>query len=210
MIRIKRNAVNFAVDSAALLCMVGLLTTGLLVRYVLPPGTGGRGRAGLELWGLGRHDWGEIHFWISVTLVSLLLLHVALHWRWALTTAVRGARPTAERAFRSRQRTLWVTGVAFAIALAAITGGFLLIAGRHTQSTEPTGQRRGRNAASVTAVTLPVATLDQGGARNVRSDGKYVSEGGRSEDLDGSGWQKRRRFGKRCNEAYAIHDELER
>ncbi len=55
--------------------MVG---TGYILWFVLPPGTN---RTHI-LWGLLRHQWGTLHFWISVMLLTVLAVHVALHWRW--------------------------------------------------------------------------------------------------------------------------------
>lgn len=80
---LRRSTLNFLVDLVALLAIFVMIATGLVIRFVLPPGTGGgHGEGGLALWGLGRHDWGDVHFWTSVVLGVLLVLHVALHWSW--------------------------------------------------------------------------------------------------------------------------------
>jgi mono/diheme cytochrome c family protein len=55
--------------------MVG---SGYILWLALPPGTN---RTHI-LWGLLRHQWGAVHAWISVTLLAVLAVHVALHWRW--------------------------------------------------------------------------------------------------------------------------------
>jgi hypothetical protein len=31
---------------------------------------------------MDRHQWGEIHFWIAVVLLSTMSLHLFLHWNW--------------------------------------------------------------------------------------------------------------------------------
>jgi cytochrome b561 len=54
--------------------------TGLLLAYRLPPGS--RGGHGLSSLGWTRHEWGDLHFWISIAFLALLLIHLALHWRW--------------------------------------------------------------------------------------------------------------------------------
>jgi hypothetical protein len=54
--------------------------TGLLLAYRLPPGS--RGGRGLSALGWLRHDWGDLHFWISIAFLALLLVHLGLHWRW--------------------------------------------------------------------------------------------------------------------------------
>jgi hypothetical protein len=87
---LKRNTLNFLIDLASSLVVLGLIATGLLARYVLPPGSGSR----RMLLGLGRHDWGDIHFWIACAGGALLLVHLALHWQWTCTTVLRLCRPT--------------------------------------------------------------------------------------------------------------------
>jgi hypothetical protein len=79
--RVKRAKLNFAVDTVAFMAFVLLIATGILIRYVLPPGSGHFS----ELWGMDRHEWGEIHFWIAVTLLGSLVLHLFLHWRWIIS-----------------------------------------------------------------------------------------------------------------------------
>ncbi len=54
--------------------------TGLLIAYRLPPGS--RGGHGLSALGWTRHEWGDLHFWVSLAFLALLLIHLALHWRW--------------------------------------------------------------------------------------------------------------------------------
>jgi hypothetical protein len=38
------------------------------------------------LWGLSRHDYGYIHFMLALVVVSLMLLHIILHWSWVCAT----------------------------------------------------------------------------------------------------------------------------
>lgn len=54
--------------------------TGLLLAFRLPPGS--RGGRGLEAFGWGRHEWGDIHTWVSYLFMATILLHLGLHWRW--------------------------------------------------------------------------------------------------------------------------------
>jgi len=53
---------------------------GLLIHYVLPP-SGGRGHA-LTLWGMNRHDYGNVHFYLALAMVALIIVHIWLHWSW--------------------------------------------------------------------------------------------------------------------------------
>jgi hypothetical protein len=78
-----RTAINFVVDAVAFAAFLFLATTGVLMRTVLPPGSGHFS----TLWGMDRHAWGDVHFWIAVTLTSAVALHLFLHWRWIVSTA---------------------------------------------------------------------------------------------------------------------------
>jgi len=87
----KKITWNFIVDCASFIAMLGLITTGSIIKFVLPPGSGGRGSAmhdghGGEhiksLLSLGRHDWGEIHFGFAVALITLIIIHIVLHFEW--------------------------------------------------------------------------------------------------------------------------------
>ncbi len=82
----KRTTLNAVVDALAFAGFVLLVATGVLMRWTLPPGSGRH----LTVWGLGRHEWGVVHFWVSVALLAALAAHVALHWRWIVAVARRG------------------------------------------------------------------------------------------------------------------------
>lgn len=74
----KRAQINFMIDTVAFAGFVFLTTTGVLLRYLLPPGSG----RFATLLGLDRHEWGTIHFWVSIIFFAVLALHLILHWRW--------------------------------------------------------------------------------------------------------------------------------
>ena len=73
----KKAELNFAIDLAALAAFILLLSTGFLIYFVLPAGSGQ-----LEIWGLNRHGWGEIHFWIAISFLLIIGIHFVLHWKW--------------------------------------------------------------------------------------------------------------------------------
>lgn len=104
-----RTEKNFFIDSIAFIGFVLLTSTGILMRYVLPPGSG-RWKV---IWGLDRHEWGSIHFWISIIFLSVLTIHLVLHWRWIATFLKR--RPREGSGLRAG---LGIVGLAGLIALA--------------------------------------------------------------------------------------------
>ncbi len=77
----KHLKANAAVDAIAFAGLVCLTATGVLMRYVLPPGSGWH----TTVWGLSRHAWGEIHYWIAVVFLATLALHLLLHRRWIVS-----------------------------------------------------------------------------------------------------------------------------
>jgi hypothetical protein len=95
----KRPQLNALIDGFAFVAFLALVSTGLLLEYQLPAGSGGlsgrgAGRQAGErsvglLWGSTRHEWGQIHYWIAWILMAILALHLLLHWKW-IVSMVRG------------------------------------------------------------------------------------------------------------------------
>ncbi len=91
----RRTTLNFIVDALGFADLLFLATTGVIMRWVLPPGSGGGHARGFrggrppaeanDLLGLGRHDWGNIHFVLALLFVLLILVHLVLHWTWIKT-----------------------------------------------------------------------------------------------------------------------------
>lgn len=87
-----RNTMNFILDLVSFLNLLGLTFTGFVMKYILPPGTGGSGRIlrgstgrgirAQELLSMTRHEWGSIHFYLAIVFVVLMITHIILHWRW--------------------------------------------------------------------------------------------------------------------------------
>jgi hypothetical protein len=88
----KRPTMNFIVDFVGLVNLMCLAFSGFIMKFILPPGTGGLGRGyrggrgqGEEiktLWSLSRHEWGDVHFYLAVLFLVLILVHIILHWNW--------------------------------------------------------------------------------------------------------------------------------
>lgn len=107
----KRPMLNFAIDAVAFVAFIFLTTTGVLTRYLLPPGSGRYA----TLWGLNRHGWGDLHFWVAVALLGVLALHLTLHWRWVLCI-LKGQRAEAS----GYRVALGAVGLAGLLGLAAL------------------------------------------------------------------------------------------
>lgn len=112
----KRNTLNYLIDGLTALSLIGVALTGLVLKFVLPPGSQ---RAGWTLFDMRRHEWGDVHFWTTVALGALLLVHVVLHWQWICVTTSRlvhrGSRPSA------RARSL-IGAVVLVLVAGGVTG----------------------------------------------------------------------------------------
>lgn len=80
--RHSRTALNFWVDLLTAIAFAAMVGTGILAKWILPPGS--RGGVGLTWLGQGRHFWGDVHFWLAIALLALIIIHVWLHWGWIL------------------------------------------------------------------------------------------------------------------------------
>ena len=118
----KRAHVNALIDLAAFIAFILLLSTGFILEYQLPPGSGsleghGWGRGASQrtislVWGLTRHEWGEFHYWIAVAMLAILAAHIVLHWKWIVCT-LRGTHTDAS----GYRLALGVAGLIFATIL---------------------------------------------------------------------------------------------
>ncbi|HXJ94385.1 MAG TPA: DUF4405 domain-containing protein [Terriglobia bacterium] len=123
--RLSRPNLNLIIDILALVSAVFLIVTGFLLEYTLPPGSGRLGTEGfgpapggpqrpiLLLWSLSRHEWGNIHYWIAVSLMAVLSLHLVLHWKWIV--AMAKGKPREGSGIRL---ALGILGLASLLALA--------------------------------------------------------------------------------------------
>lgn len=105
-----RASWNAVVDGICFAAFVLLTSTGVLLRWTLPPGSGHR----TTIFALDRHEWGTLHFWTALALFAALSLHLALHWRFVLGV-VRGR----SREGSWRRAGVGVFGLVALLALAA-------------------------------------------------------------------------------------------
>lgn len=143
----QRLWLNYVVDLLTLLALLAIAGTGLIMRFALPPGSG---HVGNVLWGLGRHDWGSVHFWLTVGTAGILVLHVILHWSWVCTVSNRLLHPRRRVAPPSPSARR-AAGVVFLALIAGVVVGFTYLAkssvrstGIEEQDAEPTGGGRAR------------------------------------------------------------------
>ncbi len=81
----QRTTLNAVLDAVAAVLFLGMVMTGFVIQFALPPGSGRVWR----LWGLARHDWSRSHAIISAGLLLTIVGHVVLHWKWIAQMASR-------------------------------------------------------------------------------------------------------------------------
>jgi hypothetical protein len=84
---------RYITNTLSLLAFFGMISTGLILKFILPPGSGrmlGRGFGGgkpvLTWLGQSRHEWGDWHFYIAIAFLALMATHITLNWNWIRVT----------------------------------------------------------------------------------------------------------------------------
>ncbi len=133
-----KNTLNYIIDAIMAALMLNIVFIGALLGFVIPKGERA-GYAPKVLWGLHRHDWGEIHMYLSLALVAVLIVHVWLHWSWV-----------AACTRRLLARSVWALVLAVLLGAAAVLGIARLVSPRtfaHKEGAGPPVEReepRGR------------------------------------------------------------------
>lgn len=85
----RRGAILYWVAVAALLALLVQAVSGFVLWIALPRGDGFRfrgsgSRLAHDSFGFDRATWLDIHDWTAVALITILLLHLLLNWRWVV------------------------------------------------------------------------------------------------------------------------------
>ena len=101
------NTLVKIVDLLSFILLVIMISTGAILEFTLPARSGP-----LSVWGMTRHEWGDIHSTISMIFLVLMSLHLVLHFKF-----IKGA--IAGNATREQLYRLAIGFIAF-IALVAL------------------------------------------------------------------------------------------
>jgi hypothetical protein len=89
----KKAAKNYMVFVILLILGTIEAVSGFVLWVSLPKGgwQGGKFSAGIEstFWTLSRHTWLDIHNWVATIIVTTVIIHLALQWRWIIYTTKR-------------------------------------------------------------------------------------------------------------------------
>ncbi len=83
-----KSKLNFVIDALMFIILMAIVGLGFLMRYTMPPGQQLMAKTGSNpeiTWlGWNRHDWGDIHYYLALALLTLLVIHLILHWKQIL------------------------------------------------------------------------------------------------------------------------------
>ncbi|WP_155312395.1 DUF4405 domain-containing protein [Desulfosarcina ovata] len=81
----KKIFIKYLIDTMLFVDICSISVVGLLLAFVIPEGRTGWGSK--YLLGLHRHDWGDIHLYLSILLLLLLVLHIWFSWTWIVQSS---------------------------------------------------------------------------------------------------------------------------
>jgi hypothetical protein len=77
-----KNPLKFIIDLMLFVDILSISIIGLILAFIIP--RGGQKQSGSLFLGLARHDWGDIHLYLSLILLFLIVLHITLNWSWVV------------------------------------------------------------------------------------------------------------------------------
>lgn len=86
-----RSSIVKFIDLLSFVTLTLMVSTGVLVKYTLPPRSGGD-----AVWGLTRHDWGDVHYYLSLVFLVLIASHLVTH-RNFIKAAIAGKASTESK-----------------------------------------------------------------------------------------------------------------
>jgi hypothetical protein len=78
----KKNDWKYLLDALLFVDLCSIAAIGLLLAFVIPSGRAPD--TSKYFLGLHRHDWGNIHLYLALFLLVLLVLHLWLNWTWVV------------------------------------------------------------------------------------------------------------------------------
>jgi hypothetical protein len=85
---------RYLVDVVLFVCLGGMTLIGILLGLVIPAGPASS-EASKYFLGLHRHQWGNVHAYLSIAFVVLTIVHIVFNWKWvtAKTSQIFKKRP---------------------------------------------------------------------------------------------------------------------
>jgi len=123
---------QFLVDTLLFICMFGIALIGILLAFFIPEGPSAQPSSKYFL-NLHRHQWGNIHLYLSLTFICLIIIHLTLDWKWIKSKAVK--------IFKKRWKTALISTILVSIFVVFI---FWLFYPKEPGAYEEYGRGEGR------------------------------------------------------------------
>jgi hypothetical protein len=96
----KKSDWQYLLDALLFLSVVGIALIGLLMGLVIPKGPTAPESTKYFL-GLHRHQWSNIHFYLSIAFVVFVTIHILLSWKWI--------KSKSQKIFKERWKTALIS-----------------------------------------------------------------------------------------------------
>jgi hypothetical protein len=80
---VKKNDWKYLIDALLFVDLCSIAAIGLMLAFVIPSGRGSE--ASKFFMGLHRRQWGDIHLYLSLFMLGLIVLHIWLNWAWVVS-----------------------------------------------------------------------------------------------------------------------------
>ena len=104
----RKNDWKYLIDALLFVDICSMAAIGLLLAFVIPSGKSPE--ASKYFMSLHRHEWGDIHLYLSLFMLGLLVLHVWLNWTWVVNS-------TRSYVGEKWQKALWSLSAAWLVVL---------------------------------------------------------------------------------------------
>lgn len=100
-----RTKLNYLLDSVIAIAFVASALSGVVF---LSAGSGGYqgGRNPTfqtEILGIQRSVWSDLHTWVSLVMITGVVIHLVLHWNWIVCMTKRMVKGSGRTALQDRQ-----------------------------------------------------------------------------------------------------------
>jgi len=90
----RRAIQNYIVFGTLLILGLIEAVSGFVLWFALPGGGGwhgGRFGGGVEstFLSLSRHTWLDMHDWVAIIIIAVVIIHLILHWKWIVHSTKR-------------------------------------------------------------------------------------------------------------------------
>jgi hypothetical protein len=102
---------KYLVDFLLFICIVGIVSIGLIMAFVLAEGPV-KDESLKYLFGLHRHQWGDIHLYLSLAFTVVLIVHLVLEWSWI--------KSKTQRIFKSSWRYVLISFIPLSLGIVSL------------------------------------------------------------------------------------------